>query len=273
MEPGVYDNIPADDYHGGDGINVSTLKMLAEEGGPARVRWGSPKESKALQFGSLIHVAVLEPQNLARAYHPVALDRFDSRSKGYHEAEIQAAGREIVRASDYEAAQRIRDAVMSHPVARDMLAPGYSEYTAAMRESVRMPFNDWIVSNQVVFTAPYDRAGAEIFWPRYTVLHALPENLKCQFHYLRPDLGTEVFRYDESYRLARELDVMPERQHNRTTISEPPELTPEAKAHVRRVFRWDLQAAPACNCPADRCFAEERNDIGQTSRHTCGRCP
>lgn len=125
MEPGVYNGIPAETYHAGPGINVSSLKELAKEGGPARVRYGARRETKALEFGRLIHTAVLEPDDLDNQYYPVNLGQLNAKTKAYQEAELQAAGREIVRRVEYDEALRIRDGVLHNPVARDMLAPGH----------------------------------------------------------------------------------------------------------------------------------------------------
>ena len=124
MTPGVYDDIPHDAYLAGPGVSVSALKTLAREGGPARLRFGGHQESKALTFGSLIHTAVLEPDALPLRYHPVALTALNPNHKSYQAAEIQAAGREIVRRDDYEEALRIRDGVLHNAVARDMLGAG-----------------------------------------------------------------------------------------------------------------------------------------------------
>lgn len=114
-------------------------------------------------------------------------------------------------------------------------------YTAKMRESVRRPFDDWLIHNELVFTSPYDSAGLGRFFPAYTVRHPLPENRKSQFIYLRPDLGTEVIPYTEIGQLYRALDVKPSRM-NATADEPPPELGAEAQVYVERWFRWDFEA-------------------------------
>lgn len=120
MVPGVYRDIPFEDYREGPGVSVSTLKIIADEGGPARVKCGAKKETKSLAFGSLIHTAILEPTEVEKRYFPVSI-RLDSRTKKYQTAELDAAGREIVSQSDYDDAWRIRDAVLKHAVARDLI--------------------------------------------------------------------------------------------------------------------------------------------------------
>jgi hypothetical protein len=85
-------------------------------------------------------------------------------------------------------------------------------YVERQRRSSALPFDEWIVGNETVFTSPYDSAGAR-FWPGFTVRHSLPENRKSQFIYLRPDLGTEVWCFDALASLADELGLNLERHH------------------------------------------------------------
>lgn len=119
-------------------------------------------------------------------------------------------------------------------------------YLASMRASVGMSFSDWIIGNQLVFTNPYDTLGSERFFPRYTVRHPLPENRKSQFVYLRPDLGTQVFRYDELAALEHRLDVKFSQRANATPPGHAPALNDAARDHMNRFFAWDVRAsAPA----------------------------
>lgn len=127
----------------------------------------------------------------------------------------------------------------------DFDGPHEPAYLAAMRASVRMPFSDWIIGNQVVFTSPYDSSGSARFFPKYTVRHALPETRKSQFVYLRPDLGTTIYRHSELAPLEKRLDVELGTTTNRTAPVPMPELTPAARDHVERFFSWDSIAANA----------------------------
>jgi hypothetical protein len=122
----------------------------------------------------------------------------------------------------------------------DLSAHHEPAYVAAQRASVQgMPFERWIVENQVVFTSPYDSAGLGRFYPQYTVRHPLPENIKSLHYYLRPDLGTQVYRFDQLAELERRLDVSLGRTNN-TPESPVPELGAAARDHVGRFFAWDL---------------------------------
>lgn len=114
-------------------------------------------------------------------------------------------------------------------------------YIDAMRESVSMPFSDWLVSNRIPFTTPYDSAGYGRFWPQYTVRHPLPENRKSQFMYLRPDLGTEILQFSDIGRIEDRFRIKLAR-YNETQKEPLPDLTPEALAHCYRYFNWDFRA-------------------------------
>ncbi|MFW2829895.1 hypothetical protein [Sphingomonas sp. ID0503] len=116
-------------------------------------------------------------------------------------------------------------------------------YTARMRASVGMPFEAWLLNNEAVFTSPYDSAGLGRFFPAYACRHPLPENRKSQFIYLRPDLGTSIYRYREIGLLHDELGVDPVHTENATGQDKAPALSETAMDYVRRWFAWDMGAA------------------------------
>ncbi len=118
--PGLYLDIPEDDYHAATGVSVSALKRFQEA--PAKVRVRRP-DTPSLAFGSLAHTAVLQPHLLADRYHVVDLDRISLREKATKDAMAAAGGRELVKRSDWNDALRLRDQVHAHPILRDMLAP------------------------------------------------------------------------------------------------------------------------------------------------------
>ncbi len=154
-----------------------------------------------------------------------------------------------------------RVGVVRHPVARlwslykflqDFGLKGYDPqastrrddtlYQAKMRASVQRPFSDWIVNNEVVFTSPYDQVKCGDYFPAFTVRHAIPENRKSQFVYLRPDLGTQVYPFEELGLLAHDLDLDISRRRNVTDERDWPDLDAPAIDHVNRFFEWDISA-------------------------------
>ncbi|MBQ2263220.1 MAG: hypothetical protein II336_17900 [Loktanella sp.] len=126
----------------------------------------------------------------------------------------------------------------------DWCAEHDATYTAKMRESVEAPFEDWLLKNDLPFTTPYDSAGLGRFFPAYSVKHPIPENRKSQFHYLRPDLGTDVFPYQSVGNLYSELGVMPPRL-NGTDDQPPPQICSDAVDYISRWFAWDKSAVDA----------------------------
>lgn len=114
-------------------------------------------------------------------------------------------------------------------------------YTTRMRASVAVPFEDWLLYNELPFTSPYDSAGLGRFFPGYAVRHPLPENRKSQFVYLRPDLGTRIFQFSQLNELHAFLDVYPARENGTEQIPMQ-ELSDEGRAYVERWFAWDISA-------------------------------
>lgn len=137
--------------------------------------------------------------------------------------------------------------IVRHPVDRlwslykflkNFDGPYAAAYIAEQRASVGTPFSQWIVENRVVFTSPYDRDGSH-FYPRYAVRHPLPETRKSQFFYLRPDLGTKIFRHENMDWLANNL-LLKMGQENKTEPNRAPPLDAAAAQHIERFFSWDL---------------------------------
>jgi len=122
MEPGIYSGIGEDAYHSGAQVSISTLKEFAKPGGPARVKGAPPKDTKSLRFGSLIHDTILLPDQVSRLYHVVDLKQLNPDHKAYKIEEERALGRTIVKRTDYDEARRIRDAVMKHTTAAEILS-------------------------------------------------------------------------------------------------------------------------------------------------------
>ena len=113
---GLFRGLDAQTYHSSPGVSQSRLKTFVEPGGPALYRANIRKDTSALKFGGILHTATLEPHLLDHQYAPTDLDRIGT--KAWEEAERRAGGRILVKRPDWERAQRMRDAVLSHPTAR-----------------------------------------------------------------------------------------------------------------------------------------------------------
>lgn len=110
-------------------------------------------------------------------------------------------------------------------------------YIDKMRKSVDRDFSDWLINNEVVFTSPYDSEGLGRFWPYYNVNHCLPENAKSQFIYLRPDLGTRIFDFNELDFLANFLDIKLQKCNETEDLQI--NVSDEALEYASRVFSWE----------------------------------
>lgn len=116
-----------------------------------------------------------------------------------------------------------------------------ADWRERQRKSVERDFNDWILNNEIVFTSSFGDPRNTRFYPRHTVRYALPENRKSQFVYLRPDLGTVVWPFEDlSYMAARDLDVQLGNE-NSTEHQDMPRISDEAHSYMLRVFAWDYE--------------------------------
>jgi hypothetical protein len=119
-------------------------------------------------------------------------------------------------------------------------SPGYAD---RMRATAQCGFGEWLLTNQTAFTEPYVRGGGVPgYWPKYAVNHALPENRKSQFLYLRPDLGTEVWQFHMLGALARNLgseDLPVENQAGERGVPIPM-LGADVVRHLHDTFAWDF---------------------------------
>ncbi len=100
-----------------------------------------------------------------------------------------------------------------------------------------MDFSNWILFNESIFTMAHFPDGT---FAKYTTSVPLPETKKSQWHTLRPDLSTDIFKFgNENLDLEIILDIKLE--HKNGTISSPvPPISDKAIEHIRKHFKWDL---------------------------------
>jgi hypothetical protein len=65
-DPGIYENIPAEDYFAWDAVSNSKLSLLKRS--PKHYQHGFAESTPAMQLGSLVHSGVLEPLAIAKRY-------------------------------------------------------------------------------------------------------------------------------------------------------------------------------------------------------------
>jgi hypothetical protein len=122
--------ISNEEYHADPAISASQLKEIGKSPFHYWKRYVDPDRSPseptaAMRLGSLVHCAVLEPNELLQRY-AVGPDRRTKEGKATAERMI-ADGIEPVSASDFEQALSMAAAVHSHPTAGLLLTNGAAE--------------------------------------------------------------------------------------------------------------------------------------------------
>jgi exodeoxyribonuclease VIII len=126
-----------DEYHAGPGVSKSHLDVIANQAplhywhkylNPERER---SEPTPAMQLGTCIHSAILEPDTLSAVCVPnPGIDRRSNAGKAEYAAFCaEHAGKIILADEDYQAVLLVRDAVYRHPVARGLLTDGKPEQT------------------------------------------------------------------------------------------------------------------------------------------------
>ena len=111
------------DYDAIDAVNFSTLKYIAKSPRMYRhVVENSRPATRAMELGTASHVTLLEPTKIANHYavYEGTKNRNSNEWKDFEKQAI-ASNRIPLKAGDMEAAFRIRDAVMSDPIAAPYL--------------------------------------------------------------------------------------------------------------------------------------------------------
>jgi hypothetical protein len=106
-----------------------------------------------------------------------------------------------------------------------------------------VPFNEYIRFNESTFPLQHRSVGDQpgTFDPRYACNCSIPENRKSQFVYLRPDLGTQVFRYETELDDLQELLGIKMGLTNKSDDDPMPSLSAETIERVQRVFEWEYE--------------------------------
>ncbi len=122
--------ITNEEYHADPAVSASHLHQVAKSPYHYWSRYLNPdrqlvKPTAAMLFGTLVHTAVLEPDELRNRYD-LAPDR---RTKAGKElaAEMESRGITPVNAADMDAALAMAGAVRSHQAAAELLRDGQAE--------------------------------------------------------------------------------------------------------------------------------------------------
>lgn len=119
-------------YNDAPGVRRSALFNMSKS--PAHYKWAldhPQKDTSALQFGRAVHCAVLEPDKFETEYlvAPTASKATKAGREIWAAFAQDAEGKEVLSQADYEKCIGIRDSIMKHPVAAELLdGPHESSY-------------------------------------------------------------------------------------------------------------------------------------------------
>lgn len=149
-EPGIYADISHEDYVAdpvkGGSISSTGLKMMLQEGGPAKFkhyRDNGRVATRSMEFGSLAHMILLGEGPEITVVHKVTRDKsrvpaddYATKSAQEHAAEIRAAGAIPVLEHEVKVARAMADAVRRHDVAHSLLTqPGKAEQSGFWQDA------------------------------------------------------------------------------------------------------------------------------------------
>jgi hypothetical protein len=120
--PGIYSDIDIDIYHSEEGISSTGINLILDC--PKRFSYDKfekpmNKESEAEHFklGRALHMLVLEPHKFDNCFHQMTEKVKLNTTKGkeiYAQAEIEAEGRQILRAGEIEDIYGMAEAMKGH---------------------------------------------------------------------------------------------------------------------------------------------------------------
>lgn len=126
-KPGIYFDLPNEDYHAGPGISKSGLWTISQKS-PAHYRFGERKPNKVFDMGEACHLAILQPEEFETKVIRGPDDRRGNKWKDLVEActlqDSDLFGKLLLTAGDFDAALAIRDAVHSDPWINSIICGG-----------------------------------------------------------------------------------------------------------------------------------------------------
>lgn len=110
LRDGIYYDLSSEEYHADSAIGSSTLKTLAKKT-PAHLRGERKKESATFDFGTALHLAVLEPEKDLIVCGPE-----DRRGKKWTDLKTACdeAGKILLTDGDYSRVMAARDSIFAH---------------------------------------------------------------------------------------------------------------------------------------------------------------
>jgi len=130
-------NLPASEYHKIAALSASSAKLLLKSPAHYLANIANPREpTAAMRLGTLCHTLVFEPENFKKEF--AIMPKVDKRTKIGKEAAAQFEedndGKIILDEYQYEKAQAIAQAALSHPIVSEYMKGGNAEVTMRWRD-------------------------------------------------------------------------------------------------------------------------------------------
>jgi exodeoxyribonuclease VIII len=119
--------IKADEYHAIEAVSNSLISKILKSPAHARAYLDKqPVATKAMEFGTAFHVAILEPKKFAEQYVVFNGDRRTKEGKATYE-ELTCSGKQILSTEDMEDIHGMQLSVFSHNAAKKLIEEGHAE--------------------------------------------------------------------------------------------------------------------------------------------------
>lgn len=133
MKPGIYSGVSSAEYHADEALGSTSLKTLATRT-PAHYQWDRthPKFSDAFTLGTAAHSIILEGD--ASGIVIVEADNWLTKAAKEMKAHALAEGRQPLLKKEWEQVNGMRNAVMGHPKAAELLTGHRAEESVFWEE-------------------------------------------------------------------------------------------------------------------------------------------
>jgi len=158
-QPGIYFDVPFEDYVKIPAINNSTLKVLREHT-PMHARYYQQHgfDTKALDFGRLTHVMLLEPDKFDAAYAVGPNVRGNTNKWKDFASKAREQNKEPIKRAEYDEAMAFKRAVLNQPVAR-FVSRGRAEVTLVWLDDEPMDIDVYTPTGEQITMRHYEPTG------------------------------------------------------------------------------------------------------------------
>lgn len=159
--------ITSDEYHAIDAVSNSLISKILKSPAHARAYLDNPPEpTKAMEFGTAFHSAILEAATFNDQYAVFRGDRRTKEGKAEYESLVNA-GKRILTLDDMATIQGMQSAVFAHPAAAAaLMIEGEAELSVTWEDENTMTCKcrpDWWIDSTLIDVKTTDDASPEGF--------------------------------------------------------------------------------------------------------------